>query len=77
MRRAVERRPGAERIAAAFAKAGGAAAAADVLEELTLDGAQSRRQAVATTRAERPDTQVIAVAPTEVDRSDPEEGDPR
>ncbi len=48
LRRAIERQPGAERIAAAFGKAGGAAAAADVLEELTLDGAQPRRQAVAT-----------------------------
>ncbi|MGH3080344.1 MAG: glycosyltransferase [Gaiellaceae bacterium] len=48
VRRAIERQPGAERIAAAFAKAGGAAAAADVLEELTLEGAQPRRQAVAT-----------------------------
>jgi hypothetical protein len=27
-------------------------------------------------RAEDPDKQVIAVVPTELDRSDPEEGDP-
>ena len=47
VRRAAGLRPGAERIAAAFAEAGGATAAADVLEDLALDRARPRRQASA------------------------------
>ena len=57
LRRAIELRPGAERIAAAFAAACGAAAAADILEGLTLNGGQPPGQAVAdATRAEEPTT---------------------
>jgi UDP:flavonoid glycosyltransferase YjiC (YdhE family) len=41
VREALARRAGAERIAAAFAQAGGAVAAADAFEEL-LDGAEGR-----------------------------------
>lgn len=45
VRRAIEFRPGAERIAAAFAAAGGAGAAADELEALVLDvGARDGRR---------------------------------
>jgi hypothetical protein len=57
--RAIELRPGAERIAAAFAAAGGAAAAADELERLTLDRAPATAEAAAHGRhLQQPSTEV-------------------
>jgi len=57
--RAIELRPGAERIAAAFAAAGGAVAAADELERLTLDRAPATAEAAAHGRQlQQPSTEV-------------------
>lgn len=72
VRRAIERRPGAQRIAAAFANAGGATAAADALEELIPTGrcrGGSRVPAALANPAGHgsPGKQAIAAAPTELD----------
>jgi len=59
VRHAIELRPGAERIAAAFAAAGGAVAAADELERLTLDRAPATAEAAAHGRQlQQPSTEV-------------------
>jgi hypothetical protein len=72
VRRANGLRPGAQRIAAAFAAAGGAATAADAIERLTRAEAQQVRP----WKVPPPGPpEVIAVA--RPNRSDSEEGDSR